>query len=129
MHSLVRISLLVVVLHAAGCGGTEPTPYIMSWTAPFSYLQGGTTAQLTVQLSMPVKDKTYVDITPNPGDELYVSTAWHGTGSQYIIIAAGASSEVVDITAQNVTHAVSVTLSFKIRDVKEARDFSFEIRP
>ena len=129
MNSLAKSTVLLLVLAAAGCGGTEQTPYITSWTSPFTYMQGGTTQSFPVVLSMAVKDKTYIDIAVNPGDEQYVSTAWHGTASQYIIIAANANSESVDITAHSVTSNVTVTLAFKIRDSKESRTFSFEIRP
>lgn len=129
MHSLVRISLLVVVLLAAGCGGTEPKPYIKSWSAPFAALTSGTTAPLNVELSQKVLDKTYIDITKEAGDEAYVKVLWGGVESQYLIIAAGTASGSVEVQAQTVSQTVKVTLNFKIRDSTEQRPFTFDINP
>ena len=131
MNSLVRTAVLVAATATlalgAGCGGTEATPIIL----PFSNIcvPGGTTLQnFPVVLNMKVTAKTYVDITPNPGDEALVSTAWNGTASTYIIFGAGTNTQTVDIKAEAVTNPAHVTLTFKIRDTKEYQALSIDIK-
>jgi hypothetical protein len=129
MRSLVKVLLLLAVLLAAGCGGSESKPFIKSWSAPFASLTSGTTAPLSVELNQAVLDKTYIDITTEAGDEAYVKVLWNGVESKYLIIAAGEKSGSVEIQAQTVSQIVTVTLTFKIRDSTEQRPFTFSINP